>query len=353
MKKLLPVLLAAACSTAPPSPAPAPTATATSSASLAPARAEPVEVAPTASASAAPDAGPAADPEQISAASAETTLFLSSAQLPPAAADCPKEGREARIACLLKLRFEGDPEAADAAIALFTETGDIAGVLPEQMMEGGFRGTIHLVPEVPMGKFKRHLLWILEASRDFDTFFAGITKAAPNKLHYRHTKLAYHFFRSVGRTTPSAYAEPWGVAYNVSGSLNGSATSVRETMFHEVFHVNDADHGDWSVHALRSIFDAIVDKCGTRVPCLKPYAPGDTMVRGGTYYAFQPNNGESVHEYAAELASRYYREHRAVLRGERLPSPPFKCGPDENRRAWDAIGREFFGGTDLTPACPR
>src|SRR5262249_28104212 len=136
----------------------------------------------------------------ISIASAETILFLSPSKLPPGAADCPKDDREARITCLLKLRFEGDPEAAAAAVELFKVAGNVAGVLPEEMMEGGFRGTIHLVPEVPSGKYRRHLLWTLDASRDFEVFFAGILKAAPAKVRYRHTKLAYHFFRSVGRT---------------------------------------------------------------------------------------------------------------------------------------------------------
>src|SRR6185369_9315892 len=147
--------------------------------------------------------------------------------------------------------------------------------------------------------------------------------------------------RSVKRTTPSAYASGWTVAYNVAGSLNTSAGAVRETLFHEIFHLNDAAHGDWSPRVLGPVFDAIVARCGTRVACLRPYAPGDTMVRGGTYYAFQPDNGESVHEYGAELALRYYREQRAVIRRERLAAPAFKCGPDENRRAWTAMVAEF------------
>src|SRR5690606_9231625 len=123
------------------------------------------------------------------------------------------------------------------------------------------------------------------------------------------------FFRSVGRTTPSAYASGWTVAYNVSGSLHTSADAVRETMFHETFHLNDTAHGRWSATALTSHYRAILDRC-TRgamleTACLRPYAPNETMVRGGTYYAFQPGNG--VWEYAAELAIRYYREHRDVL----------------------------------------
>ncbi len=76
------------------------------------------------------------------------------------------------------------------------------------------------------------------------------------------------------------------------------------------------------------------------------------MVRGGTYYAFQPGNGEAVHEYAAELALRWYLEQRTVRRGDKLRRPAFKCGPPENRRAWDALVAEFFGGADAVPACP-
>ena len=126
---------------------------------------------------------------------------------------------------------------------------------------------------------------------------------------------------------------------------------MRETLFHEIFHLDDAAHDDWSTHALRPFFDAIGKRCGTRIACLRPYAPNDTMVRGGTYYAFQPNNGDAVHEYAAELALRFYRENRAALHGEAQRDPPFKCGPAENRRAWEALRSEFFGGADRTPSC--
>ena len=113
-------------------------------------------------------------------------------------------------------------------------------------------------------------------------------------------------------------------------------------------------HGDWSTHALRETFDAIVARCQTKMACLTPYAPTATVVRGGTYYAFQPDNGDPVREYAAELALRYYREERAVLRGEaREPAATaFKCGPAENARAWGLLVAEFFGGIDRTKPCP-
>ena len=163
--------------------------------------------------------------------------------------------------------------------------------------------------------------------------------------------MSLRFVRSVKKKTPSAYAFAWVIEYNVEGSLMKSAASVRETLFHELFHNNDADHRDWSATALQADYDAIVAKCGTKVRCLDPYAPNVTKVRGGTYYAFQPNNGNGVHEYAAELAVRYWREQTEMLRTKKLATRPFKCGPPENARSWKKLVDEFFAGRDLTPAC--
>ena len=311
----------------------------------------------TASASAAPPPPPAAEPAPDAGDAGPrldlvATLFPEPASTPPGAAGCLKvEDPKDRAHCLISTRFEGDAEAAKIAIDLFDATGSVAGVEVDQEMDGGFRGRIHVVPEVPIGRHRRHLAWVAAAGRDFDAFFERLAAGAPAPLRYRHRPLAFRFFRSVNRTTPSAYAGTWAVSYNVSGSLLVSADAVRETLFHELFHVNDAAHGDWSPKNLGATFDAIVARCGTRMACLRPYAPTDTTVRGGTYYAFQPDNGEAVHEYAAELALRYYREQRAVQRGEKLGRPPFKCGPEENRRSWRAVAAEFFGGADAVPPC--
>lgn len=74
------------------------------------------------------------------------------------------------------------------------------------------------------------------------------------------------------------------------------------------------------------------------------------MVRGGTFYSFQPGN--DVREYGADLAVRYYREQRGALgQGPRV-SPAFKCGTKENARAWALFVEEFFGGIDRVSACP-
>jgi len=176
-------------------------------------------------------------------------------------------------------------------------------------------------------------------------------------LSYRWCGLVFRFVRSIKKRTPSVYATSWTIEYNVLGSLLTSAAGVRETLFHELFHNNDEDHGDWSAKHLQADYDAIVAACsGTRDAahasrCLAPYAPNNTMVRGGTYYAFQQNNGDAVHEYAAELAVRYFKEQGDMLAAGKLARTAFKCGPSENARAWKALVNEFFAGRDLVPAC--
>jgi hypothetical protein len=244
-------------------------------------------------------------------------------------------------------RFASDPDAARLALDLFDATGDEVDVLSPQRIDGGYRGTIALVPALPVGSERKHLEWVAGALRDFDVFFAAI--GAHGTPRYRWRSLTLRFYRSVGNTTPNAFASDWTVAYNVNGSIDTNPDRVREKLFHEIFHLDDADHDDWSPQRLTALQDAIERKCGTRTACLAPYAPTSTIVRRGTYYAFQPGN--DVHEYAAEVALRWYEEQRAIVRGEHPVRPAFKCGPVENRRAWEAVTAEFFGGVDLVPGC--
>lgn len=256
-------------------------------------------------------------------------------------------GDSDRIRCLLRLAYADDPAAAALARDLYDRTGGVAGVEAEQWMDGGFRGRIHLVPERPVARHRVHLERVVAAAEAFEAFGRALHDRADRPIRWRHRPVIWRFFRSVDRKTPSAYADGWVVSYNVVGSLNKSEGAVRETLFHEIFHLNDAG---WSRPALGRDFDAIVARCGTGIDCLAPYAPGETKVRGGTWYAFQPDNGDACVEYAAELALRYFRETSAILDG-RPPLPAFKCGPPENARSWTAIVDAFFGGVDLVPPC--
>ncbi|MBX3213839.1 MAG: hypothetical protein KF850_17500 [Labilithrix sp.] len=296
-------------------------------------------------------------------------LFADRASPSAAAASCPPSTPpDARVRCLFDLRYRGDAKAAGLAHELFVKWRVVAGVEVAHTMNGGYRGMIRLEPAVPTGAERKHLEWIVTAMRDFDDSFAALDRRAAGaevsrSKRFRFEPITLRFMRSVAARTPSAYAHDWTVAWNLAGSLHRSADAVRETLFHEIFHLNDYAHpppgGEaWSPSALGATFDAVVKKCGTSIACLGPYSPNDTIVRGGTYYSFQPGNG--VREYAAELAVRYYREQRAELRGSKAESPTgrppagaarFKCGPPENARAWALMRDEFFGGVDVVPAC--
>ena len=255
------------------------------------------------------------------------------------------------IECMLKVRYAKDEVAQADALSLYRVAGWVAGLEHAREMDGGWRGLLQLVPELPVRQHRRHLKWMKHSANEMSRFFAAHAKHSKSKPKYRWQALQLKFFRSVGRTTPSAYAKSWSIAYNVSGSLHKSGNSVSETMFHEVFHLND---DGWSVRKLKPIYDDIVRRCTKNgklsTPCLTPFAPHHTMVRGGTYYAFQPGNG--VWEYAAELALRYNREHRARWFGGKAISP-FKCGPKQNAAAWQELVQDMFAGVDDTPACPK
>ena len=249
--------------------------------------------------------------------------------------------------------YNDDPKAKTIAKTLLDKLGHIATVGSDEVMDGGYRGKIHLVPELPKLKYRQQLVWVASALHAIDTFFADFTTTAPK---YRWKNLELKFVRSVGKRTPSAYATGWTITHNVVGSLLINERGVRETYVHELFHLNDFDHGDWSGKTLTTDYKAIVKKCGTRgakaVKCLAPYAPNDTKVRAtGTYYAFQTNNGDPVHEYAAELAVRYFKEQTEIRDAGKLARTAFKCGPVENARAWSALVDEFFAGRDQVPAC--
>jgi hypothetical protein len=289
-------------------------------------------------------------------------LFADKSNLSNVTAACPSSVPEgARVRCLFDERYRGDSKAASLAHELFVKWRIVSGVEVAHTMDGGYRGMIKLEPALPVGAERKHIEWIAAAMRDIDQLFTelekfGASSASPGTTHpkrYRFKPLTLRFMRSVAMRTPSAYAHDWTVSWNLAGSLHTSGDAVRETLVHEIFHLNDYAHppagGEaWSFTALGTTFNAVVKKCGTAIPCLGPYTPNETIVRNGTYYSFQPGNG--VREYAAELALRYFREQRAALRS--LPKvKPFKCGPPENARSWALMRDEFWNGIDAVPAC--
>jgi hypothetical protein len=284
----------------------------------------------------------------VTPARAEALLFSNEPAVPRC--DQPGTTDAERIACLLALRYHQDPKAAKLAQRLFEAEGSIAGLTDEQDFDGGFRGVIHVVPDLPIGPKRQYLDWVVQAFADFDAVLGALPTPADAgaRAPYRWHGLELGFFQSLKRRTPAAWANGWSVHFNTVGTLNQTPDAVRELLFHEVFHLNDQAHGDWS-RVLSNVYEKVLWRCGTKRACLEPWAPVETITKG-TYYAFLPANG--VHEYTAELATRYYREQRLRSRGLAV-AQPFKCRNAENALVWSLLKAEFFANVDLVPACPQ
>lgn len=267
-------------------------------------------------------------------------------------AACP-DGLAARehAECLIDLRFQSDPEARSLARALYGETNTMLGVEQRSSIDGYKGHEVELFPALPIGEHRHHLEWLRTSLESFDAFVEALRPYSARPITFRVHPTAFIFFRTAGHSYPSAYSWQGTIGYNVDGPLHTNARDVHETLFHELFHLNDsAQSPSWSASVLAPLFESIIARCGEDHACFAPFAPHDTVVPGGTYYAFDPRSRE-VREYAAELALRYLVEHEAILAGRTPVQPPFKCLTDENRVAWDRLADAFFGGADLTPAC--
>ena len=303
-----------------------------------------------------PPAQPASSLLVLSSRAAEILYADDEPGRKSALASCSGKVEKELVRCLLAVRYADDAKAAGLARDLYDRAEVVAGLEKARRTEFGYRGEIQLVPERPVGRYREHLRWVLSAFTEIDDIYSALEKRAGKPMKYRWKGLELRFFRSVNRTTPAAFASAWYVAYNVSGSLMRSAEGVRDTLVHELFHMNDADHSWWSGPALQATYDGILARCpipvGGKWPtrrCLRPWAPAQTTVKGGTYYAFQPGN--DVHEYAAELGLRYFLEQREALASRRIAAP-FKCANAVNAASWLLHVTEFHAGADAVPACP-
>jgi len=217
---------------------PAPTTPKTSTAPPPTARASASATAPVVSIAKPEPPVAAPKPPAVSKSIAET--ILGARDLSGGA--CPAADDQKAIRCWIEKRYESEPSAKSLALAMFDRSGHVAGVEAEHQMDGGFRGTIHIVPEWPLRQYRKHLEWVTASADDFAVFFDKLGKNSDKSVRYRHRAIAFKFLRSVNRRTPSAYASEWAIGYNVSGSLHASVDAVRETLFHEIFHLNDPEH---------------------------------------------------------------------------------------------------------------
>ncbi|MBX3206158.1 MAG: hypothetical protein KF764_13895 [Labilithrix sp.] len=251
--------------------------------------------------------------------------------------------------CLIAFRFAGDDAALELARALYAKTGVLPGVDTTQS-QGTYGGTqIATRPALPIGDHRQHLAWIIASFDRYDAIFSSLAARAPRPIDFRLHPDAFVFFSTETQAYPSAWGQGGVVGYNLEGPLHTNERDVLETVFHELFHLNDERRGGWSATALGDLFEGIVHRCGTDHECFGDFAPHDTRVPDGTYYPFDEKTRD-VREYAAELALRYFREHEAILEGAPL-EPPFKCGSEDNRVAWERLVEDFFGGLDLSRDC--
>jgi hypothetical protein len=256
------------------------------------------------------------------------------------------DGRDA-AKCALDLVYADDSDARDLAHELFALTGALPGIERARDVDAAHLGRLAVEPVVPVGGYKRHLVWLRDALSEIERTFADVSRRAPRTVMFRSRPYGFRFFKTAERSYPSAYAAEGIIGYNVEGPLHESPESVRATLLHEVFHLNDEGHGLWSWVVLTPIFERIVQTCGDDHECLTPYAPGDDLTEGGTYYPFDARTRD-VREYGAELALRWFHDVRS-------PAPAdvaFKCKTPENGAAWRALVDEFFGGFDPNAECP-
>lgn len=279
-----------------------------------------------------------------------TRLLCRDVGEPACVSACPddREPRE-HADCLIRFRFGADPAALSWARALYARNNALVGVAPHDSIEG-YRGQqVALFPALPIGEHRHHLAWLHASLTAFDALIEALASRAEKPVLFRPRPHAFGFFETAVPAYPSAYCSDGVIAYNLRGPLHANHRDMHETLFHELFHINDDLNGGWSESALGPLFDSIVERCGDDHECYGRFAPHDTIVEGGTYYTFDPRT-RGVREYAAELALRYFLEQEAILAGQR-EIPPFKCRASENRVAWDRIVDAFFGGADLSSPC--
>ncbi len=270
-------------------------------------------------------------------------------------AACPATLPDAdHIECLLQLRFGSEPETLALARALYFDKKTPIGVEMHTSVDG-YRGErVALFPALPVGEHRHHLEWLNAGLERFDAFFERLNERASRPIAFEPRPQGFVFFTTDGPSYPSAYCSDGLIAYNLLGPLHAERDEMHDTLFHELFHINDARHGQpsyWSVQKLDGLYQRILTRCADDHECLERYSPHPTIVPQGTFYAFDHRTGD-VREYAAELALRYFREHEAVLAGTPLAQEPFKCQSEENALSWREVVDEFFGGVDLIPECP-
>lgn len=252
--------------------------------------------------------------------------------------------------CAIDTLYGDDSESLTLAHELFQQLGTLPGTGYVPAIDAGYLGELTTRAALPKGQYRHHLQWLVNGLRTIESVIAAVNSTTPEPIMFRTRPHAFVFYKTDVPSYPSAYAMENLVGYNLEGPLHESEEKVMSTLFHEIFHLNDAGHGDWSDRALSALFSTILETCADDDACLAPFAPDDTKVPGGTYYPFDPRTA-AVREYAAEIGERWFLEHRTIVERGEQPEQAFKCATPINAEAWSQIVSEFFGGVDLVAEC--
>lgn len=219
--------------------------------------------------------------------------------------------------------------------------------------DGAYRGRIvfrGIHPDSAPPSLVRRLI---EANCRVDRAVAGLQhRAVRDTLQYpAHRPILRLVRASPPSRTPSAVSRAGEIVINVDGSLLGDLERAVALLAHERFHLVDRHVAGvtWSARRLADSVNATLAECQGRLDCLKRYAPTSLMVRGGTYYAFQPGNNVAM-EFAAELAARIILDAIGNP-ATRSADPHFKCRSPRNAFVWRAMVDDYFAGVDPSPRC--
>ena len=250
----------------------------------------------------------------------------------PTRRSCSPTRREAcaDIECLIENAYaKRSPRRRRSRSRCTANSGSVAGVGPDEIMDGGYRGKIHLVPQLPTGEYRKHLEWVARrARRSIDEFFAKLYDKQPApELSLARAPAAV---RALGR---QAHAERVRdrLARRVQrrGLAAHDRDGVRETSSTSCSTPTTARTATGRRKTLQKDYDAIVAKCPARtIKCLAPYAPNDTEGRA---------------------AARTTRSSRTTATASTSTLPSSPCGTGRSRSEMLAKGKLAQAAVQVRP----
>ena len=87
---------------------------------------------------------------------------------------CPQADTAARIQCMLRTRYRRDRRAYRMVRKIYVQSGWVVGLEPAWWMNGGWRGRVRIVPQLPIRRYRYHLRYLQKTVRDYRFFFKNL-----------------------------------------------------------------------------------------------------------------------------------------------------------------------------------